>query len=410
MPTKKRPKPLYQRGKFALHRREGRANLEIVWYDDERKRERSVSAGTADLGTAKLELDRRYLEHAGGGLCPTCRRPWEHEGSLLLVAVFADYLLLSEAKAGYRATKHRLGHVTDFLMATDPTITCAAADLKWIGRFRDWMSKRKPKDGTPRYSLSLIEGCVMQAAAAINALSGERCQFKAEQMKSVARTPEHRASVTELASMFTYCLRPERFEKGLSDKALDWRLKERANLLSFIRMAVATWGRPDAIFEVTAAQWNSAAHVLDLNPPGRRQTKKYRPKVPIACQFVPLLDAMEGAWLPISVLNQPWTKMQRALNLPGAGQAGPKLIRRSMATLARRVMGEANWRQGEMMLGHVKASISDVYALPDPANLGLALAATESIIGDIVAIEPLAYRPVTAHVPKLSLVEGGINA
>lgn len=410
MPAKKRPKPLYQRGKFALYPREGRANLEIVWYDEAKRRERSASAGTADVGKAKLELDRRYLEDAGGGLCPTCRRPWEREGSPLVIAVIADYLILSENKAGYRATKHRLGHVTDFLVATDPTVTCAAADLKWADKFRDWMSKRKPKDGTARYSLSLIEGCVMQVAAAINALSGERAQFKAEQMKVVARTPEYRADAKVLASMFTYCLRPERFEYEMSDKTRQWRLDERANLLRFIRMAVATWARPDAIFDVTADQWNSAARVLDLNPPGRRQTKKYRPKVPIAHQFAPLLDDMDGAWLPISVLNQPWTKMQRALNLPGKGQAGPKLIRRSMATLARKRMGEANWRQGEMMLGHVKASISDVYALPDPANLGLALLATESIIDEISAFEPLAFnRTVTAQAKKLSLVEGGKN-
>lgn len=62
-----------------------------------------------------------------------------------------------------------------------------------------------------------------------------------------------------------------------------------------------------------------------------------------------------------------------------------------------------------MMLGHVKASISDIYAIPDPANLGLALAATESIIDEIAAIEPLAYRMFTAADTKLTLVQGCKN-
>src|SRR5690606_37336662 len=141
-------------------------------------------------------------------------------------------------------------------------------------------------------------------------------------------------------------------------------------LLRYLRMAVATWARPDAIYDVKKDQWHSAARVLDLNPRGRRQTRKYRPKVPIAKQFAPHLDAMDSLWLPVSSIRAAWDKMAVALDLPGHGQAGEKLIRRSMSTLVRKRIGEERWRQGEMMLGHVKASISDIYAIPDPANLG----------------------------------------
>jgi len=56
-----------------------------------------------------------------------------------------------------------------------------------------------------------------------------------------------------------------------------------------------------------------------------------------------------------------------------------------------------------MMLGHVKHDISDIYALPDPANLGLALTVTEQIIDEIEALCPGAYRQVTtsSETPKL---------
>jgi len=60
--------------------------------------------------------------------------------------------------------------------------------------------------------------------------------------------------------------------------------------------------------------------------------------------------------------------------------------RQTMATLARKSVGEANWRRKEDDAGHVKASIRDIYAIPDPTNLGLVLAATESIIGEIEKI------------------------
>lgn len=80
-----------------------------------------------------------------------------------------------------------------------------------------------------------------------------------------------------------------------------------------------------------------------------------------------------------------------------------RAARRSMATIARSRIGEANWVQGQMMLGHVKHDISDIYALPDPANLGLALTVTEQIIDEIEALCPGAYRQVTtsSETPKL---------
>ena len=143
--------------------------------------------------------------------------------------------------------------------------------------------------------------------------------------------------------------------------------------------------------------------MLDLNPPGRRQTRKYRTRIPVARQFGPHLDGMGERYMAATVIAGPWARMRKELGLPDEREAGPKLIRRSMATLVRRAIGEANWRQGEMMLGHVKSGISDIYALPDPANLGLALAATEAIIAEIEALCPGAYQ-TGAQAPTLRVV------
>ncbi len=406
MPSKKRPKPLYQRGRYALYRRADRENLEIVWYDEQRKRERSKSAGSADIGEGRTALDRLYLSDTEHRVCPTCSRPWDHSGSPLLLTALTDYLILSESKAGYRATKNRLMHAIEYVIATDEAIKTAAADAKWIDGFRRWMAaKPNPKGG--KRSLSHIEGCVLQIAAAINATPGEQAQFKAEQMKLVAKSPTYRADIKTIAAMFNFCLRPE---GGRSDKERAMIAATRGNLLAYLRMAVATWARPDAIYEVAAEQWHSAARVLNLNPSHRRQSKKYRPMVPIARQFAPWLDEMEGQWLEVSSIRHAWDKMRVHLGLPGKGQAGEKLIRRSMTTLGRARIGEANWRQGEIMLGHVKASISDIYAVPDPANLGLALSATESIIDEIEALAPGAFhRKVTASGSTLIVVDGGKN-
>jgi hypothetical protein len=99
MPRTSRPKPLYQRGEYALYRRDDRANLQIIWYDAERKRERSISAGTADVGQGRLALDRLYLTQSGRRICPTCHRPWDHQQSPLATVAIADYLLLMQGRA-----------------------------------------------------------------------------------------------------------------------------------------------------------------------------------------------------------------------------------------------------------------------------------------------------------------------
>lgn len=408
MPAKKRPKPLYQRGKYSLYRRPDRANLEIVWYDDERKRERSASAGTADVAEGKLALDRQYLNDGGHGLCPTCHRPMVDESPFLSRAI-VDYLLSKEGTAGYRATSSRLAQAVAYIAETGPAVRCAQADATWIGKYRAWLATRPVFDRSDAkigtYSLGHIEGCVRQLAAAINATPGQTAQFKAEQPKNVSKSPVYRASIAMLAKMFSYCLRPD----GKTEKVRVVQRRERESLLRYLRFAVATWARPDAIFDAGPAQWHREARVFDLNPAGRRQTKKHRPKVPIARQFVPFLDSGE-AYLSISVLNGPWARMRKKLGLPGGREAGPKLIRRSMSTLARKILGEEKWPQGQMMLGHVKFSTSDIYAIPDPANLGRALAATEEIISEIESMAPGAfYRIVTANGAPVRAIEGGLS-
>lgn len=397
MPRKKRPKPLYQRGDYKLYRRPDRPNLEIIWYDHAAKRERSSSAGTSDYEAACQELDRRFLETNGTRFCPTCGQEVTGGHVPQVADAIADYLLLSEGKAGFASARGRLGHVVDYLAETNPTLTVSQITDAWANRFRKWMLERpvrssKGKILRPR-SVGHVEGCLMQLAAVVNGIPNQRAAFTVSSLKEASSTPTYRADLDTLAAMFRFALEHE----------------DRHTLRAYLRAAVATWGRPDALLElVPAQQYSSEAGVVDLNPPGRRQTKKYRPVLPVARQWKPYLEAA-GPLLPVVTLRHAWDPMRRKLELPSGGQAGPKLIRRSMATLARKRLGEAQWAQGEMFLGHRRASTSDIYALPDPANLGLALEVTEQIIDEIEVLCPGAYRNLTAETPLLSVVKGGKN-
>jgi hypothetical protein len=87
--------------------------------------------------------------------------------------------------------------------------------------------------------------------------------------------------------------------------------------------------------------------------------------------------------------------MQSAIGLPGDGEAGMKLIRRSMAHLARRRLGERDWVEGQIMLGHKKVTTSDTYAPFDTGYLTRALEVTEAIIAEIEKLVPGAFTGIT---------------
>ncbi len=84
--------------------------------------------------------------------------------------------------------------------------------------------------------------------------------------------------------------------------------------------------------------------------------------------------------------------MQDVLELPRDRETGTKLIRRSIAKLARTRLGERDWIEGQIMLGHKPhSSTSDVYAPFEPGYLGAALRVTEEIIDEIEALCPGAF-------------------
>lgn len=386
MPRTSRPDPLYQRGPFKLYRRADRDALEIVWYDEARKRERSRSAATADVDAAKEALDRLYLEGQGRKICPTCGQHVAQEIQTVTVAM-ADYLVLAVAKPSYNAIANRLGHVAAFVKHENPNMLCSAVDEPMITKFRTWMAKQGD------YALSTVEASVAQLAAAIRATQPVAPQFKPLPLLDLNQSPKYRADVKKLAAMFKYALTDTRNDKQRENG----RQMPRENLLRFIRASVATLARPDAVYDISTdparRQWDSTSRTLDLNPAGRKQTKKYRAFIPIARQFASCLDASTGGrYVPVASIRKAWEGMAAELKLPGDREAGMKLIRRSMASLVRDRLGETNYPQVSRFMGHSRARVTDIYALAKPEQLGLALDEIEKIIDEIEALAPGAYR------------------
>ncbi len=376
---------------------------------------------------AEEALDRLYLERERGqAVCPTCGKPMDAAAGHLVTQAIADYLVAREGVASIGAIRPRLAHVLDFLDETGRNaMTCDQIDETTIATFRTWSAKRPVIEGVharkerPR-APGTTEASVRSLAAAINYAHNRRetpfkAAFTALPAATVSRTPTFRADVKQLAAMFRYCTdpRPQNGEVW-SDKMHDRQKLHRQNLLRFLQVSVATWCRPDAAHDVSTKperdQWLSNARVLQLNPRGRRQTKKYRPAVPVPDRFACLLDATDGFFVTVDSVRKAFEAMLDELGLPRERETGLKLIRRSVAQICRRKIGEERWRQGEIMLGHAKASTSDLYALFDPANLGVALAATTDLITEIEALAPGAFSPLhTGLTPDLKLIAGVAN-
>lgn len=395
MPAKKRSKPLYHRGGYSLVRRPDRASLEIIWYDAERGRERSASARTADVDAGRAALDRLFLERTGGdGFCATCGQR-RQAGGVFVTAAIADYLTLSADKPSIEAIRVRLTHVLAHIVATDQaTLVCESVDEEWIKRLRKALGKVPivaPGGAKRKRSLSTIENSVLQLAAAIRRCGGIVPRFKAIQPKEVNSTPQHRSGVDELAAMFRHCVNPE-----AGRQPAERARRDRAGLLAFLRVSVATMARPDAAHDLSTdpkrRQWNSERRVILLNPHGRRQTRKYRAVLPAPRQLGPILDATDGFVVPALSVRSAWETMAKAIGLPGDREAGMKLIRRSVANIVRERLPQEAWGELEMFLGHDRFDdTSDLYAPFRPDYLRRALAAVEELIDEIEAAVPGAF-------------------
>lgn len=408
---------LYSRGKYRLEwdrRRDGSLRtpfLQVVWYDQAAGRNRSRSTGTADIAAAEDELDKLYLQkERGQAVCPTCGQPTRKGGNYLVSDSIADYLVARAGLDSIGSVRARLGHVSSYLdSSAQLDVTCEAIDDDWIEDFREWALEIPvvwPGGRVADRSPGTVEGSVRQLAAAIN-FSFKRhdtifpAAFKVKKPADVSKTPTHRSDVAELAAMFRYAMKPGKDGKPMAARGPLWR---------FLQISVATWARPDAAHDFATdtarRQWHSNLRVVDLNPKGRTQTRKYRPAVPVGERAAALFDGTTGYYVGVDSVKGSMATMLTDLGLPREGETGMKLIRRSMATLVRRRLGEEHFVQVERMLGHRKESTSDLYALFEPGFLGRALEATNAIIDEIEKLAPGSFHRRDAG---LRVIQGGAN-
>jgi len=166
------------------------------------------------------------------------------------------------------------------------------------------------------------------------------------------------------------------------------RLHEAAvpHLRDFILLSIGTCARPGAVLELTRFQGDLAAGLIDLNPPGRRQTKKRRPVVPLLSALRPIIAKSEGHLVtfrkrPMASVRRSWNEARERAGLDE--DVVPYTLRHTAATemSARGVPdGQVAVYLGHDMAGHHTTAR---YVRRRPEYLAEGAAALEAVIKEM---------------------------
>ena len=80
-------------------------------------------------------------------------------------------------------------------------------------------------------------------------------------------------------------------------------------------ISLNTLARPDAVLDLGPAQVDLKRRLIKLNPDGRKQTKKYRPAVPISGTVLPWLQQSDGSHY-VLYHRKPVASIKSHLQLP----------------------------------------------------------------------------------------------
>ena len=208
--------------------------------------------------------------------------------------------------------------------------------------------------------------------------------------RSVVSAPiRTRASLEQIAAMVKYAAQPALRREGL---------------LRFLVASICTLARLNAIFDMSVAkercQYDEKDGFFNLNPLGRRQTKKYRPTVPILPGLKNLLEtANDEGWVVhyygrrVQDVRSSWRQMIKDLGYEGGREWGAYVMRRSMSQLLRE-SGAQPWDvQG--LMGHRMAGTTETYTAA--SLFPTAMTKLEIIIAEIESKSGVSLASIHHH-------------
>jgi integrase len=240
---------------YWLSQRSGSAMWYRTWFDADTRQTRRVSLGTDDLESAKLALNAWISEN----LNPHDANPRE----VTLAGVFARYLRSFEPRHPGAASQLISLRMIDKVVRSELTVADFTPGVQ------NEVARALMKRG---YAQSSIKRAFGSAKAAVNWAWKEGQIDRQIPFISLSEGQgrERILSIDELARL--------------------WDADMPNHVRVFLALAIGTASRPKAVLELRRSQCDLERRVINLNPPGRAQTKKRRPILPMADWLAPWIE------------------------------------------------------------------------------------------------------------------------
>lgn len=364
MPAKTDRNSEFKLGGYWLGYEPGRPSVYKYWYEPGRRKIRRESLRTPNWEDAKQAL----IEDVAAGVSAGERSPGD---ASLLITLESYFTEVTDNKVSAEVARRAGELVAQFFGAHARLPDLSKARQK---EFIKWCrEKHEHSPGTISRNLSVV------AAAIHHAETEERLTltpkihygdaFISELLDLPATTP--REWIPDMAGLGAF---------------ID-ALSNRTHILKYVIGTLNTTARPGVILDLQADQLQPAHNLVDLNPTGRRQTKKYRPVVRITDNLQTWLDD----WMTDRYFIQ-WGGAQvvttKRATQRAAKEAGfPELNRYTLRHFMATYMRKRGVTQDEvaLQLGHKRPDMktTDRYTKFAPEYLDNAVAAIDAIMAEL---------------------------
>lgn len=320
------------------------SNYYIAWNDSAAGQRRVVSTGTSDL----LLAEQKLAEHVVNKSRPKDADPADVPLSAVLLWYWNEH---GQHLTSSDAAKRASALWTEFFGEAN----VADINRERIGAFIDWLHHDKGlKMKTVSRYLSTGRAALVRAQ-------------KYGRIRTIPFIPE-----VEVEPFHRFRMQPQQFAQMLG-------VIDAPHIKMFCMVGACTLARPENILDLRLDQIDWEDGLIRLNPPGRKQTKKYRPTVPICQTLKPWLDharrhnkeyVVEYAGRCIKSVKRAFRTLRSRCDFPDTFTA--KSIRHTMARELRRA--RVNPWEASVMLGHKKpagaSATTMIYAGDDPDDVG----------------------------------------
>jgi integrase len=337
----------FQVGEWWLSQRSGSPAWYATCYDAAAQRTRRVSLGTDDFEQARQSLLERYLEQHRPQSAPA--------EEVALADVLLDY---------YKS------HGSQARSAGSVRTSCGY----WVDFFGESSIAEATRPPQLEAFIAHLTGQGFATAYIQRILGvGKAALQRAWRRGEIAGAPYIPSVKVDYG---------EPLGRPLKIAELARLLREAPDHLRLMLMIlIGTACRPEAALELTGAQLDFDDRLIDLNPRGRAQTKKFRPvvKMPETLASV-LANAPSGRLVtfqgrPVKKISKAWRGMRQAAELDE--EVNPYSIRHTVARWMRQ-NGVPAWEVAAQ-LGHKSRDYrtTELYAAFDPAYLQNAVRAID---------------------------------